>query len=411
MDGVDRATRADLLNLAVDVGPLPMQAGACLILSPAHTPGFDVARARRLIGERIRVIPRLQRKLVRPPFGRPLWIDDPSFDVDQHVRVTRCPGDGDERALLDLAVEVIGTPLPQDRPLWSMTLVTGLRDDGVGLIVCFHHVLSDGIGGLAVLAGLVDGAPPPPPAVARRSRTRPRRRIPRLFAVPRAARCSLNQPTGRRQRLAVVTTPLDDVRLTAHAHGGTVNDVVLAAVTGAVATLLEARGEAIPALVASVPVSARVTDTTGRLGNDVGVMFVTLPMDADRASRLARTAAITRAGKAAARPRGSAEVVAAANRVFARLHVMRWMLNHQHLMHTSVSNMRGPEQPLTLAGAPVQAIVPISLVRGNVTVAFTVLSYAGTLTVTITADADRVPDLPVLVAALEAELKGAVPCV
>jgi hypothetical protein len=203
--------------------------------------------------------------------------------------------------------------------------------------------------------------------------------------------------------LAVVTASLEDVRLLAHAHGGTVNDAVLAAITGAVRALLRGRGETIPALVVSVPVSSRATASAGQLGNQVGVMPVSLPTEGGLAQRLERTAEITRGRKSQA-PGASAELLAGANRLLATLHVMRWLLNHQRLIHTAVTNLRGPEQPLTFSGAPVRAIIPITLARGNVTIAFSVLSYTGTLTVTISADSDQVPDLPVLKDALQAEL-------
>ncbi|GAA0986271.1 wax ester/triacylglycerol synthase family O-acyltransferase [Acrocarpospora macrocephala] len=426
---IDRASGTDLVNLAVDVGPVPMQFGACLVLDPG--PGYDVAFARWLIAQRVQAIPRLRHRLVPTPVGcgRPIWVEDPSFDIDHHLRVTRCPPPGDQNALLDLATQMLSEPLPASRPLWSMRLVTGLPDHQIGLIACFHHVLTDGMGGLAILAGLADGVTPPTPpdsfpqrlpsyrrlasdawaarlrALARAPRTwrYVRRAVTDLRAVPRAARSSLNRPTGRHQRVAVVTAPLQEVRRTAHAHGGTVNDAVLTAVTGAIRALLHSREETLPALVVSIPVSARPSATIAQLGNQVGVLPISLPTAGTLAHRLKRTAAITRAGKAGTEPAASAELVAGVNRISARLHALRWMLNHQRLIHTVVSNLPGPAQPLTLAGATVRTIIPISLVRGNVTVAFTVLSYADALTVTIAADATHVPDLPILTAALEAE--------
>ncbi len=423
---IDRASGTDLLNLAVDVGPVPMHAGACLILDPG--PGFDVARTRRLIAQRLRGIPRLRHRLVRTPLGcgRPIWVDDPSFDIDHHLRVIGCPPGGRD-ALLDLAAETLSEPLAVSRPLWSMRLVTGLPDHQIGLIVCFHHVLTDGMGGLAILAALTDGVSVPPDPFPRPRPTRrglaadawvtrlralahaPRtwwnigRAVMDLRGLPRAAPSSLNRPTGPRQRVATVTASLEGVRRTAHAHGGTVNDAVLAAVTGAVRALLHSRGETLPALVVSLPISARPSATTAQLGNQVGVLPISLPTGGTLADRLDRTVEITRTAKAAAQPAASAELVAGVNRVSARLRALGWMLNHQRLIHTVVSNLRGSDQPLTLADATVRDIIPISLVRGNVTVAFTVLSYAGTLTVTIAADATHVPDLPILTSALETE--------
>src|SRR5579859_3637148 len=132
--------------------------GAVLVLDAA--PGFSVAGARRLLGERIQAVPRLRQRLYRAPpgCGRPYWADDPAFDVGRHVRQVRCPPPGDERALLDLAAAQLGEPMPRSRPLWSATFVTGLADGGTALLLIMDHVLADGIAGLAVLGALADQA-------------------------------------------------------------------------------------------------------------------------------------------------------------------------------------------------------------------------------------------------------------
>src|SRR5690348_10991927 len=132
--------------------------GAVLMLDGA--PGFTVAEARRVLGERIRAVPRLRQRLYRAPpgCGRPYWADDPAFDINDHVRQVYCPPPGDERALFDLAAAQLREPLPRSRPLWSATFVTGLADGGTGLLVIMDHVLADGVAGLAVLGALVDQA-------------------------------------------------------------------------------------------------------------------------------------------------------------------------------------------------------------------------------------------------------------
>jgi len=442
---VDRLSAADVMQLITDVGPAPMQIGACLLLDAG--PGFDAADVRRCLAARIPAVPRLRQRLVRTPpgCGRPVWLDDPAFDVRHHVREQRCPAPGDDDALLGLVADVVSTPLPLSRPPWGAVLVTGLTGHSAALILVLHHVLADGIGGLAVLASLADGDPAgpggpgdrgppgmpaaapdgfPAPAPSRRSlaadawagRLRALRGLPGAISTvrrsaaelgvrspARAARCSLNQPTGPRRRIAVVTAGLGQVRALAHAHGGTVNDVILAAVAGAVRRLLASRGETLPALVVSVPVSARAFASAGHLGNEAGVMPVTLPTGGDLASRLDRTAAITRARKAPA-PGASAVLLGTAFRLLAALGVFRWFINHQRLVHTFITNVRGPPRRLRLGGATISAVVPATVTAGNVTVSFGVLSYAGTLAVTVVADPGRLPDLEVLTAALRQEL-------
>lgn len=156
---IDRATPDDLVALATDVGPAPMQVGAVLLLD-AHT-DIDPDAALAAIGDRLTSVPRLRQVLLPTRFGggRPIWVDDADFSPAHHLTHRPCPAPGDERALLQVAAEVVGTPLRRDRPLWRLTVVSGLGAGGVALVVAFHHVLADGIGGLAVLANLVDGAP------------------------------------------------------------------------------------------------------------------------------------------------------------------------------------------------------------------------------------------------------------
>src|SRR5690348_13856505 len=130
--------------------------GAVLMLDGA--PGFTVAEARRVLGERIRAVPRLRQRLYRAPpgCGRPYWADDPAFDINDHVRQVYCPPPGDERALFDLAAAQLREPMPRSRPLWSATFITGLADGGTGLLLIMDHVLADVMAGLAVLGTLVD---------------------------------------------------------------------------------------------------------------------------------------------------------------------------------------------------------------------------------------------------------------
>lgn len=436
---VDRVSPADLMQSATDVGPVPMNVGAVLVLGTG--PGFRLLEAQRLLAERIRAVPRLRQRLHRAPpgCGRPFWADDPAFDLSRQVRQLPCPPPGGERALLDLAVAVVGEPLPRSRPLWSVTFVTGLAGGGTGLVIAMSHVLADGIGGLAVLARLVDeiGRPPPgglgaPPFPAPAPRTRALaadawadrahrltqpagslRMLRQGFAElagghppRRLPTTSLNRPTGRRRRLDVLATDLAAVRERGRACGGTVNDVLLAAVAGALRALLASRGEQLDLVTVSVPVSARPQATGAQLGNQIGVMPVALPTGGDFAARVARIAAVTGERKAAARG-GSAALLGPLFRLLAAVWLLRWFINRQRLIHTVVTDLRGPAGPLTFAGAPVRAVIPVISTTGNVTVTFGALSYAGTLRISVLSDPGQVPDVGVLTTALRRELGAA----
>ena len=290
---VDRASPADLMQLATDVGPAPMHVGAVLTLGTG--PGFSVVEAGRLLSERVRAVPRLRQ-------------------------------------------------------------------------------------GLAELGG-----------------ARPLRRLPPT---------SLNRPTGPQRRLDVVAADLAAVRDLGHAHGGTVNDVILAAIAGALRALLASRGEQLDLVTVSVPVSARQVATGGQLGNQVGVMPAALPTSGGLAARVTRIAAITRDRKTTARGT-SAALLGPPFRLLAPTGLLHLFVNRQRLIHTFATNLRGPAEPLTFAGAPVRAVIPIPNTTGNVTVTFGVLSYAGTLRITVLSDPSRVPDVAVLTAALRRELGSA----
>ena len=408
-----------------------MQVGAVVIL--ADGPEFDLSTIEAAITGRLPTVARLRQRLVRVPLGhgRPYWVDDAEFDIGRHLRRMVCPPPGDEQALLELAADLVTRPLPWSRPLWSALLVTALNDGGAALIVVFHHVLADGIGGLAVLAALADGMPatvagpfPEPAPAARelvvdawRSRLRALRRLPRIMAsvLPvlgdmaarptRAEGSSLNRPTGPRRRLAVVRSDLTRIHQVCHREGATINDAVLAAVVGALSTLLAGRGERLGTVVVSMPVSTRRTTTATQLGNHTGVLPVRIPADTDAVGNLARIAAITRASKVS-KQTASAGAVGPLFRALGAVGAIAWFMNHQRMVHTFVTNLRGPAEPLRLGGATVSAVLPVSATTGNVTVAFAALSYAGSLIVTVIADPDLVPDMSALTASLRDEFNA-----
>ena len=181
--------------------------------------------------------------------------------------------------------------------------------------------------------------------------------------------------------------------------------MVLAAVAGALRTLLAARGEQLVEVTITVPVAARRAAAGGELGNQIGIMPVTVPARGDFGTRVTRTAGITRERKSGARG-ASAALFVPAFLLLARTGLLRWFARHQRVVQTFVTNLHGPEDPLTFSSAAVRAIIPIPSTTGNVTVTFAVASYAGTLRITILSDPSRMPDAPALAAALRHELSA-----
>jgi diacylglycerol O-acyltransferase len=440
--GIDRAGSADLAFLAMDGRGHPEQFAAVLTLDRP----LDPAVAGRLLAERVTAVPRLRQKLLRTPpgCGRPVWVDDPTYDVRRQLSRIALPPPGDEQALLDAALAATVRPLPRDRPLWRAVLVDGPAGGVTAVVLVLHHVLADGLAGLAVLAQLLDQpeqadaqvlgpgrdetggpvAPRPPPGVTRlaaeafRGRVTAVRHLPRTWrllresmtaggglAAPHAAACSLLRPTGQRHAVVAVHADLRRLRAAAHAHGGTVNAALVAAVTGALHRLLTARGEPIERLALAMPVAGRPAAAADRLGNQVSPLLIDVAVTGEAGERIARIAAAVRARRDLAAGPSALGLFGPVFRAVAALGGYHWYLNRQQRLHTLVSYVRGPDQPGRFAGATVDAVVPISIGEsGNITVSFVAMSYAETLTVTAVADPDHCPDLGLLSRALRAEL-------
>lgn len=432
----ERASPADLTVLAADRRRgAPGQIGVVLLLDvPA---GYDVRAAGAALVDRIAAVPRLrQRLLALPPWlGRPVWVDDADFTPDRHVESPACPQPLDEPALLDVAVRAATRPLPRSRPLWRAAVVP-VAGGRVGVVLVLHHAIADGIGGMAVLERLLDGPcarpgdgfPKPRPARLRlasdaaRDALRSVARLPSVVGELRRVRAaggqprtvpftatSLLHPTSRYRHLALIRADLDAVRRTAHRHGGTVNDVLLAAVAGALRTALASRGEeTVDVVRIAVVAAARRAASSDAPGNATAPLVVAVPATGTLGLRVERIAGAVAAARAGADVRSAVVALQPLLRLMARTGLYRLYLSHQRRMHTLVSNVRGPGTPLRLDGAPVAEMIPLSVGEaGNMTVQFVALSYAGRLVVTVVADPRHVPDLDAIARALQTELDAA----
>ena len=429
---IERASSADLAFLAMDTGKVPQQFAVILILDRAGD--FSLAQLRQLVSDRILALPRLRQRLIKVPpgCGRPVWIDDPDFHVNRHVRAVPCRAPGDERALLETALSVIMAPLSKEAPLWSIVLITDLVDGAAAVVVVVHHVLADGLGGLSVLAALVDpGAPPagmafprPRPALTNLAREalllraqgvrraagswRSLRRA--MFAgggfrPARAVPCSLVQRTGPRRSMAVVRVDRSLLKAAAHGNGATTNDAVLVAVGAALHQYLLSKGESVDPIAITVPVSGRRPGGGPAVGNLVSPMLVDVPTTGGLGARLAQVEAAVHAHRAAATGPPPIAILGGVFRVLARLGGYRFYMNHQHRFHTLVTHVRGPAEPVTFGGHQVSAAIPAGVGEGgNMTVYFGVLSYAGVLTIAVIVDPDHGPDLDDLTHRLQTEL-------
>lgn len=411
---IERVSADDLMALASD-GTVRMQVGAVLFL---RTPdGWSPERLMAELASRVLVIPRLRQRLVRlpPGLGRPIWQDVAGFRLEDHLAMAAC--EGGQQGVLELAADLLVTPLPTDRPLWTARLVTGFAGDEAAVVIVLHHVLADGMAALAMLRELASDAGGEPSrsfsaAPSRRAllgdnlrgRLAAVREVPgglvRLAAAVAvlgsrgapAARTSLNRPTGTRRRVLVVSCGLAEARAAARAAGATINDLALAVIAEGFAGLAATRGERLEHVVISVPVSARRSTDPGSLGNQVGVLPLSIPAGGERAQRLRAIAELTARAKRLP-PAASSAILGPGFRWLARVGLFRWFTDRQQLVHTFASNLRGPAEPIRLGGLEVKRIVPLSVTTGNITVAFGTFSYAGDLSIVVTADPDLVPDL------------------
>jgi diacylglycerol O-acyltransferase / wax synthase len=428
---IERASPTDRAFLAMDSGRSPEQFGVVLRLDTRA--GLDLPRLRLLMAQRVAAIPRLRRRLIRTPpgCGGPIWVDDAAFDVGRHVRARRCPSPHDGQVVLDTAWEVIATPLPRTAPLWAAVLLTDGRDVGVALVVVLHHVLADGVGGLAALEGFVDQQarpvadpfPRPRPPTASLAREAWRRRLQAVRGLarnlrllrssmaagggmhpPRAAQCSLLARPGPRRRVVAVRIDYRALAAAAHRRGATTNDAVLVAVAGALRRVLCGRGEDVATIAICVPVSGRPRADGPAMGNLVSPLLVAVPGAGPVDRRLAQVRAQVLALKESASGPPPIALLGWLFRPMAALGGFRWYMRHQHRLHTLVSHVRGPTAPMSIGGAAITEAVPIAVgPPGNLTVYFEVMSYAGTLTLTACLDPDRFPDLDVLVDSVRAE--------
>ena len=331
---MERLSALDAEFLHVEDGIAHMHiAGACVFADPP--PAF--ADVRGLVASKLHLIPRYRQRVRSVPFelGRPVWADDPHFDLGYHLRHTALPAPGDDAAFCRLMGRLMSIPLDRERPLWETWLVEGLEGGRWALVFKVHHCLVDGIAGVDLLGVLLDIAPDAP-AVVPEPWTPQReaggvakvldawagllgetgataRRVTRAAVHPAAAVAatvgtarglarfvgdlratparSIDGTIGPHRAWAHSSASLEDVRLIRAAFGGTVNDVVLAAVSGGYRDLLLARGEDADHAVVrtAVPVSTRHDDAHGVADNRVSTLLYDLPVDeADPVARLRR---------------------------------------------------------------------------------------------------------------------------
>ena len=461
MGAVQRLTGLDASFLTMETPNSPMHVAGLAVYDPSEMRGgFSFERVRDFYAGRLHLAAPFRRRIVEVPLGlhHPLWVEDPDFDLDGHLRHIAVPPPGGPRQLADLAAHLMALPLDRSRPLWEMWCIEGLEGGHVAVMTKVHHAAIDGVSGneitVATLELSPDGDPVPaedPPWVPdripteaellgyaatslarqpfrvaravgqtaglaltlrRRNRAEPNLEPPPgFFAAPRT---SFNAALTSHRAYAFRSVSLSDVKAIKNAAGVTVNDVVLALCAGALRRYLDERGE-VPesALVAMVPVSVRTDEQAGTGGNQVASMLTTLATDIDDpVERLQAISAGTKEAKAQQQVIGAdllqnwAEFAAPAlaGRA-ARLYSRTKMADrHRPLFNVTISNVPGPPFPLYSAGSRLVANYPMGPIFDGGGLNMTVMSYMDNLDFGLVSCADLIEDPWVLVDGLTAEL-------
>jgi len=450
----DRLTGLDSSFLHLERDSTHMHVAACSVFAGSAPTYDELVEA---IESRLHLVPRYRQRLAFVPLGqgRPVWVDDPHFNLRYHVRHTALPRPGGDGELKRLAGRVFSQALDRSRPLWELWLVEGLAGERFAVLSKTHHALVDGVSGVDIATVLFDTSPDPLPvappdqewnarplpsraqlladalleraivptevmrgvrATLRGPRTVTRRAGRALGSVSALAwtglqaapPSSFNQRIGPHRRFTWVRADLGQFKAIKNALGGTVNDVVLAVVAGALGMYMRLHGEPTEAvaLKAMVPVSVRADVERGALGNRVAAMWATLPVGlTDPVERLHAVSEemvdVKRSGQAV-----GAEILTTISG-FAPPTIMAQAARlqaRQRLFNLVVTNVPGPQFPLYLLGRELESIYPMVPLAENTALGIAILSYNGRLNFGLVADFDALADLEVLAEELRSSI-------
>ncbi|GAY10530.1 wax ester/triacylglycerol synthase family O-acyltransferase [Pseudonocardia sp. N23] len=463
----DRLSPLDASFLYMEQPTTAMHVGGVMtFLPPEDGSDFDVDEFTELVGSRLSLVPRYRQRVREVPgrLGLPVWVDDADFDLSYHIRRSALPAPGSDDALRDLVGRLLSRRLDRDRPLWELYVVEGVSGGRFALVTKTHHAMVDGVASMDIGTLLLDRTPQPRAVpddewVPRREPSgielaasavvdnlrRPRgavdaatravadlraavtgvgRTVSGIVEATRGAALAggpldaLNRPIGEQRRYSMARTSLAEHRAVRRAHcadgAGTVNDVVLAVVCGALRHWLMTRGEALhpdTTVRAMVPVSVRRRrDPGGQTsgGNQISAYFVDLPVGLDEPrERLRRIAGQMDAQKRGAHDAAPTALVGLAGLMSPQLHSMGARLTSRlssRLFNVLVTSVPGPPRPLYAMGARLQDLFPVVPLAEGQAVGIGVTSYNGSVCYGLNADRDTMPDVDVLAEAMNAAL-------
>jgi diacylglycerol O-acyltransferase / wax synthase len=452
---LDRLTSIDASFLHQEGQASHMHIGGVLVFD-GPPPKFDDYLNH--VRGRLHLVPRYRQKLATPPLetGRPLWVDDPSFNLEYHVRHAALPAPGTEEQLFLLVARIASQQLDRSKPLWESWLVEGLEGERFALIFKTHHSLVDGVSGVDLATVLFDMSPTPAPAPTDLEPWQPRpepspaelivagvrgavsataeivakavsaaTRPTSSFGVLKdaaegigeivwaglnpAPETPLNVEIGPHRRYTVVRHQLEDYKEVKNALGGTVNDVVLTVVSGALARWLRSRGVRTEGLEmrALVPVSVRTQDQRHTLGNQLTVMRGPLPVYIkDPVARLRFVKQAMDGLKESKQAVGAATLAAVNNLAPPTILAQASRLNFStRLFNLLVTNIPGPQLPLYVLGRELRDLFPIAFLPDHHALAIAIMSYNGSMDYGLLGDYDALPDIGLIAEGIEASLE------
>jgi diacylglycerol O-acyltransferase len=451
---MDRLSSIDASFLTNETSSAHMHVGAVLIFE-GPPPDYEDFLAH--VESRLRLVPRFRQKLAFPPVetGRPFWVDDPNFNLAYHVRHSALPAPGSEEQLRNIAGRLFSQALDRSKPLWEVWLVQGLERNRFALVTKTHHALVDGIAGVDIATVLFDVKPVPEPiepdrdwvprpspsqaelaargvVAAAETPFKLARRVVRAASDPMrttrkvaeagealaevawnltnpAPELPLNVEIGSHRRFAWTRAELADYKRIKDVLGGTVNDVVLTVVSGALRSWLRSRGVKLAGLElrALVPVSIRSDDEHhGQLGNRIAAMRGPLPVYIE--DPVKRLEVVRRAmdGVKESKQALGAEVISRFND-FAppTLLAQASRLNFStRLFNLIVTNVPGPQIPLYVLGRELQDVFPVAFLPENHALAIAIMSYNGGIDFGLLGDYDAMEDIDTLATGLSESL-------
>ena len=402
---------------------------------------------------RLHLVPRYRQKLALPPMrtGRPVWVDDPNFNIEYHVRRTALPPPGSQEQLLLLTSRLFSQQLDRSKPLWEMWIIEGLENDSWALINKTHHAMIDGVSGVDLATVIFDLSPEGTkidhPAEPWQAASEPGdrdllasgalgiarttidsvKRATQIVSSPAAVfdqlrdgiegvgevawaglnaapATPLNVEIGPHRRFRVVDAQLEDFKRIKNALGGTVNDAVLTVVSGALRSWLHSRGVRTEGLElrALVPVSIRPKDAHHEFGNQIAAMRGPLPVYIDDPiARLGMVRSSMDGLKESKQALGAEVISGAQNFAPPTILAQASRLNFStRLFNLIVTNVPGPQFPLYVGGSRLVSIAPVAFLPKKHALAIAIMSYDGSLSFGLLGDYDQMDDIDVLADAL-----------